>query len=347
MTLSFYLQTSLACISTPEGRNNIYTWMLTCKNPITKQPVFHSIRLGGHCTACAVDPVKAIMCNHVPPDTPPWISAARRDAFEPLYANRKHEYAREFLGLITDEGGEFIRQEFINALAEAPCLAESTATPLVFIGIDPSGGGADENGGSETAAVAMAKIGATTAILGMGCTPIGDQIDRQTAFLHELVGLIRQRAIFSNCPIIVACEAAPGAAAAVIEASMRALPQVHFMREMAGDQVGVLISEKSMHQMSWILQGQMATGQIRYTADCFSVGPHSLEDLKLQLLTEMGNLGWKKIGKKREFDDQRMKLTAKVTNSSADLIMALMHVLKSSTEFLISDRQEYIEWRTS
>ncbi len=354
--------TALNCISTTGGRDNFYSKLLTARDEHTGLPVFHAIRMGGEaCDACSTDPIKAVLCSHASAQAPPpWISHARRDRLQALYTgDLAHIYRREFMGMIADEGNEFLRSEFITALEDARRVPTPRA-PLFYVAIDPSGGGR-----SKMAAVALVQDGPRAVLVGIGSVHIGDQIDRETSFLTTFIGLVRQRPALARAHCVVICEGAPGNAAAAIANGLRAVPDHTFMHEVAGDRVGVPINERLMHKMAYTLQGALAVGGLAVCDELLVVRSAMGGDagagaatataggdggLFGALCTQMRNLGWKLVQKRRLDGDDKYRLTAKTSSDSADLIMALMHGLYWQRVFVISPRADYgalrrLTWR--
>lgn len=336
-------KTSLICLSTPGGRDNFYSAILTAKARDTddcKETVFYGMRIGGYCDACAAsgDPVQRILCSHVSAELPPWLSAVKQQRFQTLYKGQEHIFKREFLGLISDEGSGLIRPEFIDAMMNRPRNI-GPHSPIVFVGIDPSGGGKSET------AMTMLVMNQGAVLVGLGKTDVGHQMLMQNAFLRSMIGAVRGRLAYVHSTFVVACEDMPGPAASVASGQLEGVDNVFFMHEMPGRRIGVPMNETIMSRMSYLLQASMATGSMTIASDLVVCGHggivESSEKMLKKLFQEMRQLSWTQVTKSTIGAD-KYKLTAKTSNDSADLLMSFLHALYWSRVFLNTTDPDYL-----
>jgi hypothetical protein len=131
---------ALVAIATPGSEHNHYSQMMNLKDK-TGQPLMMTIRTSLVCPAC-IDQGLNEACEHRLDLLPPWKSNAGMSKVRQILASDEFLNQRENLGVITDSAHYFIKPEWVNAMRDPSHVTVDTANPrLIFIGIDPSGGG--------------------------------------------------------------------------------------------------------------------------------------------------------------------------------------------------------------
>jgi len=143
--------TCLIAISTPQGEDNVYTWLTELKDSARGgQSMFNVVRTSRVCDACvAAD--KAMTCTHLRSKLPPWQEMSKVARMAQLYENDPHLHMREIMGRSADAGTKAFLADDVNRFFASKVRIDNAAdVRAVYISADPSGGGT-----SELAVVAM------------------------------------------------------------------------------------------------------------------------------------------------------------------------------------------------
>ena len=139
-------RTCMIGISTPQGSDNIYTWLTNFVEPGTNPPrlMFNVVQAGRVCPACmAAD--KALECTHMRASVPPWMSLGKVARMQQLYADDPALHARENLGVVADMGRKAFPPGDVDALAANVAHGVgANGVKCVYVACDPSGGGSSE-----------------------------------------------------------------------------------------------------------------------------------------------------------------------------------------------------------
>jgi hypothetical protein len=131
-------------ISSPAGDGNYYSSLTNIKSEDDGDPFIKVVNIKLVCDECLEKDSKATTCIHKASVLPPWKSLAKQKQFEKLYKGRKELFMRENLGVVTTDAMYFIDQKWVQFwLSESGVYKDViTQTPVVYIAIDPAGGGA-------------------------------------------------------------------------------------------------------------------------------------------------------------------------------------------------------------
>jgi len=138
--------TCILGISTAQGDDNIYTWLIRLldKTKTPPQPLFNVIQAGRVCPAC-VDAGRALECRHMNFAVPSWKSATKIARMEPLYEDNPHLMIREIMGGVANSDKKAFRTEEVRALfTNISRDIRSENVKCVYLAADPSGGGPSE-----------------------------------------------------------------------------------------------------------------------------------------------------------------------------------------------------------
>lgn len=131
---------ALVAIATPGSEHNHYSQMMNLKDK-NGEPLMMTIRTSLVCPAC-LDKGLNEACEHRLDLLPPWKSSVGMNKVRQILDSDQFLNQRENLGVITDAAHYFIKPDWVNAMRDPQHIVVDTANPrLVFIGIDPSGGG--------------------------------------------------------------------------------------------------------------------------------------------------------------------------------------------------------------
>ena len=131
---------ALVAIATPGSEHNHYSQMMNLKDK-DGQPLMMTIRTSLVCPAC-IDLGLNDACEHRLDLLPPWKSTVGMSKVRQILDGDVYLNQRENLGVITDGAHYFIKPAWVNDLRDPEHGVVVSANPrLVFIGIDPSGGG--------------------------------------------------------------------------------------------------------------------------------------------------------------------------------------------------------------
>ena len=143
--------TCLIAISTPQGEDNVYTWLTQLTDSSKEgRPLFNVVRTSRVCDAC-IEAKKAMTCTHLRSKLPPWQEMSKVARMAQLYENDPHLHMREIMGVSADAGSKaFLKDDVTAFFASKVRIDNREDVRAVYISADPSGGGS-----SELAVVAM------------------------------------------------------------------------------------------------------------------------------------------------------------------------------------------------
>jgi len=134
--------TSLLCLSSPEGDSNYYSALMNLKRKDRpEESFFRVLQCEQICKDCQkLERVKQIACNHIR-NNAHWLSARKIRELKTLYEASPEDAIREFGGLVvSDTLPAFRKEEIARLFASAPYT--TLAPPkFIFTCCDPSGGG--------------------------------------------------------------------------------------------------------------------------------------------------------------------------------------------------------------
>jgi len=134
--------TSLLCLSSPEGDSNYYSQLMNLKrddNP--EESFFRVLECAQICKECRkLDRVLQIACNHVR-QTAHWLSSRKIRELKTLYKASPEDAIREFGGIVMSDNLPAFRKEEIARIFALPPHEQQAAPPYIFVCCDPSGGG--------------------------------------------------------------------------------------------------------------------------------------------------------------------------------------------------------------
>lgn len=143
MPMATQFSTSLILTTTTAGSENHFSQMSRIKDPDTGKPLFTTIRLGKPCDACLKAKGEFWTCDHKKSETPDWISGDKKKRFIIYYEgmNRVGDMQRELYSVETTNGERMYGDDEIAALKAATLYSSVLRPKLMFVGIDPNGGG--------------------------------------------------------------------------------------------------------------------------------------------------------------------------------------------------------------
>jgi hypothetical protein len=133
--------TAVIAISTPnEHDDNYYTFLMDLKNPTTNAPLFKTIRIGLACEKCVAAGTGA-QCNHNRGVVPPWKSLQRQDLMRTIMEADSNLFMRENMGMLCSNTQFLFMPKLVNQFHSASPRQRKRRPHVVFVCIDPSGGG--------------------------------------------------------------------------------------------------------------------------------------------------------------------------------------------------------------
>lgn len=135
--------TSLLCLSSPEGDSNYYSALMNLKreeNP--NESFFEVIECFQICKNCRkLERVKQIQCTHVK-STAHWLSSRKIKELKTLYKASPEDAIREFGGIVVSDYLPALRKEDIDKTFAYGCTESTTSSPTyIFTCCDPTGAG--------------------------------------------------------------------------------------------------------------------------------------------------------------------------------------------------------------
>jgi hypothetical protein len=133
--------TSLLCLSSPEGDSNYYSALMNLKREGTNDPFFNVIECFQICKKCMkLERVKAIKCTHIK-STAHWLSSRKIKELKTLYKASPEDAIREFGGIVVSDYLPALRKEEIASAFQQEHVTTLSPPKFIFTCCDPTGGG--------------------------------------------------------------------------------------------------------------------------------------------------------------------------------------------------------------
>jgi hypothetical protein len=148
--------TALIMISTPQGRWNFYSELLSTKDEHGND-FFNVVRVGNACARC-IEEEKEETCRHPCENRPSWKPDENYKKMEAMYGERVMLFRREILGQVDDgDNTAFDQDRLQDWFTSPPAREPHSRIDTVYVGFDPNGGikSATSGGGSQTAIVSL------------------------------------------------------------------------------------------------------------------------------------------------------------------------------------------------
>jgi hypothetical protein len=130
---------AVLAISTADDEFNYYTELIELEREPGKR-FFFSIVIQLACRACRLAHRMA-QCQHRKYLLPPWKTSKRQDLMQTIMASDPELYARENLGVVISTRTFLFTERVLKRFRQRPQYALRRKPQIVYIGIDPSGGG--------------------------------------------------------------------------------------------------------------------------------------------------------------------------------------------------------------
>lgn len=142
-------KTSLIGLSSPEGSDNFFSQLLQLRDKQDNKLLFDSCNIELICEECKKFNLENLndmkQCVHLRHLIPPWKSEERINRLAALYDGISHVQLNENYGIIADSSSPCYKREQLKTFIETGINYTIRHPPAgIFIGIDPSGGGASE-----------------------------------------------------------------------------------------------------------------------------------------------------------------------------------------------------------
>ena len=87
-----------------------------------------------------------MQCEHRMMEMPAWKSGQRQNMIKHIMKHMPQLYAREQLGLASDDRKFVFRGKFLEYMFSRKRVSMTTPVPVVYLAIDPNGGGGSDLG---------------------------------------------------------------------------------------------------------------------------------------------------------------------------------------------------------
>jgi len=167
--------TSLLAISTPLDEFNYYSKLVEQKDDHGK-PFFKTVKAGRICEECDRLPYEQMLkCDHVP-DGAHWKSNYKRKRLNSLYEGDEARGLREMGGKIASNFTACFQKVDVEALFNQPLRTIHNMPRVIYMAIDPNGGGASKMG------ICTVFLDGTDTIVSRGCIVHAVLVDHFFAF---------------------------------------------------------------------------------------------------------------------------------------------------------------------
>ena len=137
--------TSVLAISTPGTSDNWYSTLLE-KVDSRGDLIFSCYTAHNTCLKCKLNR-RAATCKHIAAEIAPWKSKAKKDVTQAMYSDNKALAMRELSGIVADDVNCAYNRLLVSHLFKKQRIPVGTGVqqpPVIFIAIDPCGGGASQ-----------------------------------------------------------------------------------------------------------------------------------------------------------------------------------------------------------
>jgi hypothetical protein len=136
--------TAVIAISSPDDEFNYFSKLMTLKRDAkTNIPLFFTVQITQACEACQK---LSKRCPHNEALLPPWRSSNRQKLTEQIMRSKPALFEREMLGLMKSGDSLFVFDPvLVDAFCNRPPYRFSLLPSIVWVAIDPSGGGSLSN----------------------------------------------------------------------------------------------------------------------------------------------------------------------------------------------------------
>lgn len=132
--------TSLLCLSSPEGDSNYYSGLMNLKKT-NGESFFNTINCFQICKKCLkLERTEQIKCTHVK-STAHWLSSKKIKELKQLYKASPEDAIREFGGVVVSDYRPALRKEEVERCFAGETVVTKSAPRFIFTACDPSGGG--------------------------------------------------------------------------------------------------------------------------------------------------------------------------------------------------------------
>lgn len=311
--------TSLMCLSSPEGDSNYFSGLLNLKKDDGK-PFFHVIDCFQICKACQkLERVKQINCNHIP-STTPWLAPRKQRELKQLYKASPEDAIREFGGMVVSDYKPALPKEEITRLFGREAIMTQGSPPYIFTTCDPNGGGPSQ---MSIVSVYFAGAGGQLAVIvGMDSEAVRDDRD-EYMLLHRHYFRLREHPLLRQAKQIFIPENNLGLESAHLDAMVKDIPGVRTYWEKP-NKPGVCKDGRVTRAYQFNLAYALAQQSLAFDYDCFTVTKEqTVASMKLQLQDQMLRYHWEKKPAADAMGKDRYALTGKVGNKQDDLLIAL------------------------
>lgn len=129
--------TAMLAISTPDDETNYYSELFNLKKE-DGSCLFNLISIGLACATCLEN---ALQCTHKLDKLPHWKSIERQHLVNTLLASNPDLADRETRGVVKSARRDLFEKQWIRALTARAPYSFSFKPDVIFMAIDPAGGG--------------------------------------------------------------------------------------------------------------------------------------------------------------------------------------------------------------
>lgn len=277
-------------ISTPEdGDDNYYNAFLnipSVDNP--EEKMFEIVKLGLACDSCVLDG-KGSKCTHKAHLLPPWKSSATMEKMRLIQQEMPEVFQRENMGMNINKTHYYFNAGLVDAFRQRPQHQWSTIPSIVYVGIDPSGGGSR----SSYAIVSVVRHEGQHFVVGLDHSPSADFTDINNMVYGHL-RLLRRKPEFKHSLFVVFIEANMSwlETSRMTElASHESLQPVymHSKDPKNKGRMGVITTEVNKEAYVHTLQDLLLNKNIRYAENLVTQCKDGEKAIKAQLEAQMRN----------------------------------------------------------
>lgn len=313
--------TSLLCLSSPEGDANYYSALMNLTHK-DGTPFFNVINCFQICKRCLkLERVKQIQCTHVK-STAHWLSSRKIQELKTLYKASPEDAIREFGGVVVSDSLPALPKEDVEAAFSRERAITLAPPRYIFTCCDPTGGGPSRLSIVSGYYNNMGDV----VIVGIDSEPVRNERE-EYMLIHRHYQRLTDNHILKQSRLIFIPENNLGLEAHHLDAMVQDIPRVEVFWE-TSKKPGICKTEQNTRQYQFLLSNLLSQKGLLFDRDLFTVTREKTPAAMLEMtMDEMLRYHWSVKKAPDENGRDKVKLTGKIGNLQDDILIAICMVI--------------------
>lgn len=314
--------TSLLCLSSPEGDSNYYSSLMNLKREGTEEPFFNVINCFQICENCLkLERVKQIQCTHIKSNAH-WLSSRKIKELKTLYKASPEDAIREFGGVVVSDYLPALRKEEITRAFEAERTLTLTPPKYIFTCCDPSGGGPSLLSIASGYYNSMGDV----VIIALDAEPVRNEKE-EYLLLHRHYKRLLDNPVYKQSKLIFIPENNLALEANHLDAMVSDIERVQVFWEKE-TRPGICKTGRVTREYQFLLSNCLANNSLKLDRDLFTVTAEKTPKAMCDMLQEqMARYHWSTKKANDEHGKDRVTLTGKMGALQDDLLISVSMIV--------------------